>query len=199
MNATERTASAMRPHSTLNAPETNNATWFDYNEETEGYFASSSDWYRTTRYLYFQHLAEINRGRKRGVSYWNDPYITYQSNRDLIEVIADQLDLLPRQRDQAKAWFTNLDLDEWGVRVELVACCLCSRIVHEDEDDERRTHPSVPDDKKPKEFVGMADRFNLREKDVRSMYGKIDAYLRRNTRPISRRFDQRDLDRGDSC
>lgn len=189
----------MRPHSTLNAPDTNNATWFDYNEETDGYWDSSSDWYRTTRYLYYQHLAEINRGRKRGGSYWNDPYHTYQTNCDLIEAVACQLDLLPRQRKKAKSWFTHFDLDEWGMPVELIACCLCVRVVHEDDDDERRTHPNVPEDDeyKPVEFVEMADSFNLRETDVESMYGKIDSYLRRNTPSTTRSFDQRGLDERD--
>lgn len=194
MSATERTASAMQGHNTLNAPDTNNATWFDYNENTDGCWDSPSDWYKTNRYHYYQHLAEINRGRKRGGNYWNDPYHTYQANRDLINTVARQLDLLPRQRQKAKAWFTSFDLDKWGMRADLIATCLCIRVVHEDDTDERRTHPSVPVDNRPIEFTGIPQRFQLPEKDVISMYGKIDTYLRHNNMPTTREFDQRRAD-----
>jgi hypothetical protein len=202
MNATEPTASAMGTHSTLNAPNTNNATWFDYNEETSGYWDSASDWYRTTKYHYWQHLAEINRGRKRGGSYWNDPYLTYQANRDLISVVGSQLSLLPHQREEAQAWFAHFDLEKWGMRVDLIACCLCARVVHEDDFDDRQTHPNVPDDHedKPMEFVKMSERFNLPQKHVVSMYGKVDTYLRGNDQPKVRKFDQqRTDDLGPSC
>ena len=171
MSATERTASAMGTHSTLNAPETDNATWFDYNEKTDGYWDSPSDWHKTTKYLYYQHLAEINRGRKRGGNYWNDPYHTYQANRDLIDAVGSQLNLLPRQQRVASAWFAHFDLDKWGMRADLIACCLCAHIVHEDDSDERRTHPNVPDDheSKPVEFAEIPERFGLSDRDVVSM------------------------------
>lgn len=197
MSSTDQTATAKRSNSSLNAPDTNNATWFDYTEETNGSWDSETDWYCTNRYLYYKHLAEINRGRKRGQNYWNDPYHTYQTNRDLIKIVASQLELLPRQQGEAKAWFTHFDLNEWGMRAELVACCLCARVVHEDDDDERRTHPSVSHEEKPIEFAEMAERFCLREIDVTSMYGKIDSYLRRNSEPTTREFDRRGGDEGD--
>jgi len=186
----------MPTHSTLNAPDTNNATWFDYNEATDGYWDSQSDWYRTTKYTYWQHLAEINRGRKRGVSYWNDPYHTYQANRDLIDAVGSQLNLLSRQHHVAKARFAQLNLNEWGLRADLVACCLCARIVHEDDSDKRRTHPNVPADHedKPIEFVEIAERFGVHEKEVVSMYGKLDTYFRDNNQPNSRKFDRRETD-----
>jgi hypothetical protein len=196
MRATEPTASAMPTHSTLNAPDTNHATRFDYSQETDGYWDSSSDWYRTTKYSYWQHLAEINRGRKRGGKYWNSPFHTYQANRDLIDAVGTQLNLLSRQKQDAQAWFAHLDLDEWGLRVELVACCLCARIVHEDDSDERRTHPNVAADHedKPIEFVEIPARFGFREKEVISMYGKLDSYLRDNDQPDPRKFDRRQTD-----
>lgn len=199
MSTTDKTATAKRSNSSLNAPDTNNATWFDYSEETDGSWDSETDWYRTNRYLYYQHLAEINRGRKRGRNFWNDPYHTYQTNRDLIEAVASQLELLPRQLGEAKAWFTHFDLNDWGMRAELVACCLCARVVHEDDGDERRTHPSVPtdDELKPIEFAELAERFSLRETDVESMYAKIDSYLRRTAKPTTREFDKRGGDEGD--
>ncbi len=184
----------METHSNLNAPNTNNATWIDYTEETEGYWDYPTNWYRPIKYRYFQHLAEINKGRKRGGDYWNDPYHTFQANRDLIDAVGSQLDLLPRQKEVASAWFTYFDLDEWGMRADLIACCLCSRVVHEDESNQRRTHPNVSDEDKPPEFAELPDRFGLPEKDVTSMYGKVDSYLREKGQPRSRKFDRRRTD-----
>lgn len=196
MSTTNRVFSAMPTKSSRNAPDTNNATWFDYNENTEGYWDSTTDWYRTTKYSYYQHLAEINRGRKSGGSYWNDPYHTFQSNRDLIEIIGGELNLLPRQQKLAKAWFTQFDLDTWGERADLIACCLCARVVHEDEEDKRRTHPNVPDEheQKPEEFAELATRFKLPETSVGRMYGKVDTHLRRNTGSPTRLFDRYSTD-----
>lgn len=186
----------MGTHSTLNAPDTNNATWFDYSEATDGYWDSSSDWYRTTKYLYYQHLAEINRGRKLRGQYWNSPYHTYQSNRDLIDAVGTQLNLLPRQQQEANAWFAHFDLDKWGMQADLIACCLCARIIHEDDSDVRRTHPNVPDDHedKPTKFARIAEQFKLRERELVSMYGKVDSYLRKQDQPDSRKFDRRRVD-----
>ncbi|MHB9285832.1 hypothetical protein ACKVMT_02185 [Halobacteriales archaeon Cl-PHB] len=200
MTATDRRASAMGRNGSLNAPDTNNATWFDPKEETEGYWNSRTDWYKTTKAAYYNHLAEINRGRKLRGSHWYDPYHTYQANRDLIEGLGNHFDLLPRQIQSAKAWIAHLDLDDFGMRAELVACCLCARIVHEDPDDERRPHPNVSadDDRKPKAFTEMPDRFGFRESEVESMYGKLDWQLGHHGSPDSCQFDYRNADEYDS-
>lgn len=189
---TTRAISAMRGTSSLNAPDTNNATWFDYTEDTDGIFDSTSDWHKWVRQEYYQHLAELNRGRKIRGNYWNDQYHTYQANRDLIRIISAQLNLSEVQRDEAESWFLSLDLDEWGRRRELVAYCLCARIVHEDGSD-RKAHPQAVDEDKPAPFVDLPEQFGLLEKDLRKMYAKVDHHLRNRSQNPDQ-FDQRGID-----
>lgn len=193
---TTRAISAMGGTSSLNAPDTNNATWFDYTEKTDGHMMSSSEWYKWVRQEYYKHLAEINRGRKRGAGIWNDPYHTYQSNRDLIRIISSQLDLSSVQRDEAEDWFLSFDLERWGVRKELVAYCLCAWIVHND-GSERKAHPDSPDDEKPDQFVNLPEQFGLRKEDLQKVYGKIGHHLRNESQSPAR-FDRRGMDDSDS-
>lgn len=110
--------SAIGTNSTVSAPDTNNATWFNFSDDVEGERQAPTEWNRpdnTSQHsenaAYYQHLGEINWGRKRGRNWWNDRYFRYQMNRDLTEQIARSMGLLPREVNRAKRWFLR---SIWG-------------------------------------------------------------------------------------
>ena len=201
-STTQRTLSATNTNSSLNAPDTNNATWFDFSDDIEGEWLASSEWNRpnsksqsSEKGAYYQHLAEINRGRKRGLNWWNDRYFRFQTNRDLTERIARSMELLPREVNRAKRWTATLDLGDFGREKELVICCLCAYVLDTDAKDNRRAHPNVDPTDKSITVAELSDMCGFREDKIESMYGKVAYRIRAADTPDGEEMDGYNIDR----
>lgn len=166
---------------------TSPATWFDYTEVSGTYWASDTDWYRTKKEDYFEHLATLNQGKKVAAGRFNTRYETYMMNRDLIDALASQLNLTQRQRNKARRHFLGFNLDEWGIRAEHLAYSVCQFVVHTDEEDNRKCHPHSDIDDVPDAFKRVRDSVKLPPGSMASVYGKVQHELSTNSigNPVS--------------
>lgn len=83
------------------------------------------------------------------------------------------------QRNRARRYFRNLDREKLGLRLELGAYCLCMYVVEQDEQNQhRRCHPNLPEEKKDEQFQRIADALGLTEREIQKTYGKIQNRLR---------------------
>lgn len=201
-STTQRTLSATKTNSSVNAPDTNNATWFDFSDDIEGEWLASSEWNRpdsksqsSQKGAYYQHLAEINRGRKRGRNWWNDRYFRFQINRDLTEQIARSMQLLSREVNRAKRWTATLDLGDFGRKKELVICCLCAYVLDTDKKDNRRAEPNVDAGDKSITKAELSDMCGASEDEIKSMYGKVAHKIRAAETPDTQEMDIYNIDR----
>lgn len=162
----------------IDKPETNSATYFDIKDVPAGAFWLADFLYLNKR-KYYQHLADINAGRKNGPKWRNDPFLTYEANRDLIDCLTAALDLTPTQRNRARRYFLNLDREKLGLKTELVAFCLCSFLLEMDKQNhQRRCHPNVERERRDPLFTSVAENLGLTEREIRKTYGKLQYLLR---------------------
>lgn len=114
---------------------------------------------------YWRHMSKLDKGIKKGCSWFDGSLITHFHNRDLIQLLTDALELRPMQATRAKDYFLAQDLRRWGIRKELVAWATCAYIVHSDRRDGRKCHPEV--DKDADElFIDLASISTLRTETV---------------------------------
>lgn len=128
---------------------------------------------------HYQHLDQTDAGLKNGPEWWNQAYFNEWSNKDLIEILSANLELLPHQQTRARKFFLSQDLRKWGIRKELVAWATCSYIVHSDEQDKRRSHPLVTG-KKADVFWETAYILDFDEKDRVKTYHKVKTDMERS-------------------
>ena len=163
----------------LAQPPTNNRTIIAHDEYTENWTRAHANQYWPADYLYsrkgrfYQHLDDISAGRKNGYTWWNQPYFTFLENRDLIDILAGNLDLTQRQKRRAIRYFLDQDLQRWGIRKELVAWATCAYIVHSDENDPRRCHPLTKPDRNDGLFLEAAYSLDLSKKNRLKTYCKV--------------------------
>lgn len=125
---------------------------------------------------WYKHLNSTNGGYRNG--FWtNTPYETWEINNYRIHSFAADLGLTRAERWRAKERFISFELDDFGEETLLVAYALCCYIVEQDQRDERRTHPQVPTEGRPSEFVEMIDQIGYNEHEIISMYGKVQSKL----------------------
>jgi hypothetical protein len=134
----------------------------------------------TQKGIYYQHLDQIDGGLKNGYTWWNQPYFTYLANRDLIQSISGNLDLLARQRQIASDYFLSQDLGKWGIRVESVAWATCAYVVHSDEADVRKCHPQVKLEDMETEFLKVAYSLDMSKNERQKVYHKVQHDFQQN-------------------
>ena len=162
----------------LDQPDTDNATHFLADDVDKGEYWPADFLYLHKR-THFAYLKDFNEGCRNGPKRYNDPLVTREAGRDLIDALSGQLDMTSTQRNHVQRYFTNLDRGELGLRLELVGYCLCMVIVEQDEQNQhRRCHPNVPDRKKDDLFQSLANSLNLTEREIRKTYGKLQHVLR---------------------
>lgn len=162
----------------LEKADTNSASWFDFREidATED-FDSESDWRKTHKRTYYQHLDHQNRGYANGVRR-NKPFYTYQSNLHLSEALSSTLGLRPTQASKAKLWFRRLDFQKLGHPSEVSGFCICAWIVHETERDQRKCHPQSIEEW-PAEFTDRYGSWSSNYQNrVPNAYGQVDHRIR---------------------
>jgi len=140
---------------------------------------AGSYWPADFKYLkkgkYYQHLDEIDAGKKNG-KWYNSNYFRKQAKRHLFEAISSQLDLTEAQYSKAFSIFMKGDLSEWGIKMEIVAWSLCAYLVHSDESDIRKCHP-LSESESEKRFDEVANSLDISSSQQLSTYGKIQARL----------------------
>lgn len=182
------TESTNQTSTSLAQPDTSRETRIGYSKSD-----SSGNWtsrhanrYWPADYLYlrkgeyYKHLDEIDGGYKNGTLWWNQPYFTFLANRDLIDILAGNLNLTKDQKRHAIDYFLDQDLQLWGIRKELVAWSICAYIVHSDKVDSRRCHPLTNEDDYDDLFLEAAYSLDLLHKDRVKTYNKIQNDLRLN-------------------
>lgn len=182
------TTTTERPTATgIATPDTSRKTFIGWdlgdprNESTRGWNKREASRFRLDdslylkKEVYYQHLDNVDAGLKNGPKWWNQAYFTAWSNQDLIETLAGNLELLPRQQGRAVKYFMNQDLRKWGLRKELVAWAICAYVVHSDEDDQRRAHPKTENGEKADQFWDAAYHLDLSMRERVSTYHKVQA------------------------
>ena len=166
-------------------PDTNRETYIGWNlddgrnQPTAGWNEKTASKFRMADSLYlrfdknYQHLDQTDAGLKNGPAWWNQAYLNEWSNKDLIEILTDNLELLPRQAKRAKRYFLSQNLSKWGIRKELVAWSVCAYVLHSDEQDCRRSHPQATTGKRAYQFWDIADSLNLSPSERISTYSKV--------------------------
>jgi hypothetical protein len=159
--------------------DTNPATQIGYQEFAEGEFWDSDTyWAQTNKQKTFKRYSELNQGRLVVAGRWNTPYETYEVNRDTIETLSSHLELSESQRREARCCIHALDLEDWGIRGDVVAFTLCQYIVHNDEADVRSCHPHSEAEDVPKEFHTAFSSLDIPEDRLASAYGKVAHAMR---------------------
>jgi len=187
------TATTNSPTATgIATPDTSRETFIGWNlgdgrnNETTGWNKRIAGKFRKTDSLYlkydkhYQHLDQIDAGLKNGPVWWNQAYLNAWSNKDLITILAGNLDLLPHQMSRAKRYFLSQDLRLWGINKELVAWAICAYIVDSDKRDKRRCHPLVESGEKADQFWETAYALGFSETDRVKTYHKVKTDMERD-------------------
>lgn len=177
----------------IDKPDTNFATYIEHDEigEDEKWMA---DFLYLKKQDYYKHLNDINAGRKNGPTWYNDPFLTYENARDFINIISGGLDMTSVQRHRSRRYFISLDRERLGLRYEVVAYCVCAYIVEQDEQNQyRRCHPNVPNEKTDKLFQQTAESLELTSREIHKTYGKLQHILKARPLPPVQ-DDRRDPD-----
>lgn len=158
---------------------TNPATQIGYQTVKKGKsWDSETDWLTTKKQETFSRYARLNQGKLVVPGRENTPYKTYETNRDTIETLSSHLELSESQRKEARCRFHALDLQDWGIRADVIAFTLCQYIVHNDETDVRTCHPHTEAEDVPKEFHTVFSSLDIPEDRLASAYGKVAHAMR---------------------
>lgn len=187
------TATTNTPTATgIATPDTTRETFIGWNladgrnQPTPGWKKSTASKFRRADSLYlkyekhYQHLDQIDAGLKNGPAWWNQVYLTAWTNKDLITIMAGNLELLSHQQARAKRYFLSQDLSKWGISKALVAWAVCAYIVHSDEQDNRRCHPSSDTGEKAEQFWETAYTLGFSESERVSTYHKVQSDMDRS-------------------
>jgi hypothetical protein len=91
-----------------------------------------------------------------------------------METFTTNLELTAAQTSDAASFFSVFDLQEWGIRKEVVAYALCAYVVKNDERNEyRRTHPNVPEGDRDTLFVDMGNSLEITASTFVKTYEKV--------------------------
>lgn len=173
-------------------PDTSRETYIGWNladgrnTPTSGWDKTIAGKFRLADSLYlkyekhWQHLDQVDAGLKNGPTWWNQAYLNEWSNKDLIDNMAGNLELLPHQQSRARGYFMSQNLSIWGIQKELVAWAICAYIVHSDERDDRRCHPLITNGEKADQFWEVAYTFDFSERERISTYNKVKSDLERS-------------------
>ena len=156
-----------QPTRPLWEPDTNNATFIGYQWEFKK---------GTPEYKRYQRLDFYNQGGRNG-EWTNNPLIGYELNRWLIMALATQADLTKQQTWKVYHRFMSLNLREWGVRAELVAFCVLTVTVHQDETI-RTYHYNQKPENRDSLLSWLAESIGLRDRDIQRVYAKLEQYFR---------------------
>lgn len=153
-------------------PDTNNATYIGWDEISESEYWLADTIPRSKR-KYWEYQNQVNSGLRNG-TWWNDPYETYRTNRDLILNLTSHVHMRSQQRTRALDLITRFDLQKLGLRAELVAFCICAYVVHETEKDPRCGYPTKGQmENVTDELRSMQDSLGITDRQFQSTYGKV--------------------------
>ena len=167
--------SATRETSThLADVETNYRTTIDF-EASEAGIAGNwlTDHHPQNKKEYYEHLNNTNKGLKNGRKWWNQKAHTRFANASLIQIVSDQLGLLPPQKEDVEWFFLRQNLGRAGVSKVLVAAGTCLYRVHSDDRDQRKCHPQTPHDDLDSIYYKAMKYYTLPKDELASMYGKV--------------------------
>jgi len=174
----------------LEQPDTSNATFIDWkNTDNRENYSPDMTWdddrYPRRYGDYYQNLDEYNNGYKNQ-KYRNKPYYTWLENDRLMSAISCQFELTQRERACAKGLYHQLPLQRFGTYKEDVAIALCLYVIEKDDQDNRRGHPNIL---KKWQFKLIYKVMKLSEKEVFSIYGKIENRIAQGDLRKARLFD----------
>ncbi|NHN57488.1 MULTISPECIES: hypothetical protein [Halorussus] len=121
----------------------------------------------------YKRLSEYNSGLRNGRKWTNDRYNTNLLNRHLIQAIASQVGLNPCYKREAERLFLGFNLRKFGTDAGTVAFCTCIAVVENSEENERKCHPCVPDEKMDLEFKRVARAEGYQKGELISLYNKV--------------------------
>lgn len=129
---------------------------------------------------HYSRLAKFNVGT---YSYkWGDnEKLRRQDNKAILNAIAGQLDLNTYQHRRAKEEMDRALLSKWsspnGIDAVLVSVCICAVILRNDQRSSRAYHPNRKDDNNDEMFVKLLERFDYRDKTIRSCFEKVKNHV----------------------
>lgn len=121
----------------------------------------------------YKRLSEYNSGLRNGPKWTNDGYNTNLLNRHLIRSLASQVGLNSRYKREAESLFLGFNLQRFGTDAATVAFCTCIAVVEKSEENERKCHPCLPDEKMDSEFKRVSDAEGYQTGELVSLYNKV--------------------------
>ncbi|WP_135829861.1 hypothetical protein [Halorussus halobius] len=121
----------------------------------------------------YKRLSEYNSGLRNGPKWTNDEYNTNLLNRHLIQALASQVGLNPRYKREAESLFRGFNLQQFGTDADIVAFCTCVAVVENSEENNRKCHPCVLDEKMDSEFKQVAREEGYQKRELISLYNKV--------------------------
>lgn len=121
----------------------------------------------------YKRLSKYNSGLKNGPKWTNDEYNKYLVNQHLIRALASQVGLNPRLKREAERLFLGFNLQKFGTDAAPVAFCTCVAVVENSEENDRKCHPCVPDEKMDSEFKRVARAEGYQKGELISLYNKV--------------------------
>lgn len=170
----------------INNPDKQNNTYF-LSKDVDGSYPA--DFRCLNKRQHFQHLKQLNEGRKTSINNYNDSYVTNKATIHLGHAIASQLNLTPQEEKLAVRYLVRLDREKLGLSSELVAYAVCAYVIEQDERDQRRTHPNVPKEDRDGLFEQIASGLGLNHNNIVKTYGKISHQLSERVTPIREEFE----------
>lgn len=169
-------------------PNTRNATYF-LSEDVEGFFPA--DFRKLKKAEHYAHLKKLNEGFCLGLNRYNDQYTTREMAGDTIEALGSQLDLTNREQLRTRRYFMSIRHDNWGIDYYLLIYSICCYVVeNNDKNNQRRSHPNVPDEDRDNRFQHIEDSLGLDYRDVVKTYGKVQSDFNSPIPPAREEFER---------
>ncbi|WP_226040199.1 hypothetical protein [Natrinema sp. DC36] len=154
--------------------------WANWNRrEANQYWPADYVYERKGRY--YEHLDEIDAGKKNGFWY-NEKYLRHITSRDIINNLGSNLGLTNEQCDKAESFFLSQNLSKWGVQKEYVAWAICAYLLHSSEMNGRKCHPQTSDDNYDEQVLEAAISLGMTQRECTSLYGKVEHKFRQRER-----------------
>lgn len=155
---------------------------YDSDEYRDAKIRTKKDYYRSNKYHRLDQHNRDNIWRWRTDADVQESQ-DFQYKRHTVLALGSQLGLSELERQKAFERIFALDLQQMGVRTDLVAFCVCALVSNEDpteryEDGERIYHPQRSDENNPDAFVRVQDHLieahgTITRSAIQSVFQKI--------------------------
>jgi len=146
-------------------PDTENATYFNYNEAEEPNSYSKTP-------VNYKRIQLLNRGSWHSRYEENKEVTHRRDNLAILDALSSQVELTNFQKKKARRIFDELELGKMGRSVRLVAFGVCAVVANDDVANGSRFHPQMKNSDEL--FEGLADRLGFTEGQLHTIIGVVN-------------------------